>query len=325
MARRFLCEVRPAFVRDIDGQLRPQRHRTCHTGLHMSGTPKNLLSIGFALALSIAPHCGPRGARAQRPLPPPLSKRAFAPLLTKAPSDACRSKQPSVPPKGLWSFVVNFDSDAPLQGCLIDFTGAVLTFTTLACEVSDSQHVTFLESDSRKFARFDGQGSVLCPNFDPPGDKILLREKKTLIAVARPVSGSGARQNPLITHPFTPTALLDLAWSMPILPNGNGISVGYQTTMRIGGQMKHFTSTIGLLPDSWNVMATDSKYDGFSQTVITHTINDVPTDVFTTTGDIFFYAGPVTLTIAYDPTTQEYFLGDIDELILDPRAGKGTY
>jgi hypothetical protein len=294
--------------------------------MHMSRSSNHLLSIGLTLALAVTPYFGSHAVNAQRPLPPvQLSKRAFTPLLSKAPPDACLSAQPSVPPKGLWSFVVNFDSAAPLLGCLIDFTGETLTYTTLACEVSNAQHVGFLESDSRKFARFDGQGSVLCPNFDPPGEKILLREKKTLIAVARPVSGAGARQNPLITHPFTPTNLIDLTWSMPVLSSDTGSSVGYQTTMRLGGQLKHFTSTVGLLPDEWNVVATDSKYDGFSKTVITHTINGLATDVFTPTGDIFFYAGPVTLTLGFDPSTQQYFLGDIDELILDPRAGKGTY
>ncbi len=291
----------------------------------MTRASSNLLSIGLTMALTATSHFGAHVVSAQRPLPPPLSKRAFAPLLTKAPPDACLSVQPSAPPKGLWSFVVNFDSDAPLLGCLIDYTGDTLTYTTLACVASDPQHVTFLAGEARKFARFDGQGSVLCPSFDPPGEKILLREKKTLIAVARPVSGAGVRQNPLITHPYTPTTLLDLTWSMPVLSDSTGSSVSYQTTMRLGGQLKHFTSTVGLLPDAWNVVATDSKYDGFSKTVITHTINGVATDVFTPTGDIFFYAGPVTLTLGYDPSTQQYFLGDIDELILDPRAGKGTY
>lgn len=313
-------------MRDIGAALRPQRATACHTGLQMSRSSKNLLLIGLTLALTATPYLGADSASAQRPLPPmQLTKRAHAPIMTKAPPDACLSKQTSVPPKGLWSFVVNFDSNAPLQGCLIDYTGDTLTYTTLACEVNDAQHVEFLDSESRKFARFDGQGSVRCPNFDPPGDKILLREKKTLIAVARPVSGTGVRQNPLITHPFTPTTLLDLTWSMPILSDNTGNSVGYQTSMRIAGSIKHFTSTTGLMPDAWNVVATDSKYDGFSKTVITHTLNDVATDVYTATGDIFFYAGPVTLTLAHDPTTGQYFLGDIDEVILDPRAGKGTY
>ena len=145
---------------------------------------------------------------------------------------------------------------------------------------------------------------------------------ETLIAVARPSTGAGVRQNPLLFHPYTPPNVPDVAWNMPLLSDGATPVAAYQTSMRLGGQAKHFTSTLGVIAGGWNVVATDSRYR-ISDTVITHTVNGLVTDVFTPTGDIFFNAAAVTLTIGYDPATQQYFYGDIDELILDPRAISG--
>lgn len=253
---------------------------------------------------------------------PPLTPRARLPLVIRPLSDACITTQPSTPPQGLWSFVLNFDSAAPLHGCLIDYTGTTITYTLVPCSVNSAQHVAFVADGARNVARFDGQGSVKCPNFDPPGVGVMFRQRKTLLAVAKPLSGAGVRQNPLLFHPYTTTTVPDAAWNLPIVTDGPTPALAYETRLRLGGQLRTFTSTLGLSADAWNVVATDSQLR-VTNTAVTHTINGIVTDVFTPTGDIFFNADSVTLTIAHDPGTLQYFQGDLDEIILDPRAISG--
>jgi hypothetical protein len=253
---------------------------------------------------------------------PPLTPRVRLPLVIRPLQADCVTTQPSTPPAGLWSFVMNFDSAAPLRGCLIDYTGTTITYTLVTCAVNNPQHVAFFEEGARKGARFDGQGSISCPYFDPPGVAVMFRQRKTFLAVVKPVSGAGLRQNPLLFHPYTSPNEPDVAWSLPVLADAPAPAVAYQSTMRIGGQLKFFTTTVGLTIDAWNIVATDSRLR-VSDTIVTHTVNTAVTQVFTPTGDIFFNAAPVTISIAYDPGTQQYFKGDLDELILDPRAISG--
>lgn len=255
-----------------------------------------------------------------------VTVRAFAPLLTKPPPDACLTGQPSLPPPGLWSLVLNFNSASPLQGCLIVRSGNVITYgnvvtyTLVSCAVIGTNHVEFASDGERRFARFDGAGYVSCPNFDPPGTGKGNRERKNVIAVARIQANTGVRQNPLIHHPFG-VGTLDAAWNMPVLSN-TATSSAFETRLRMLATTRTFTTTAGMPFGSWHVMEAETHL--FANTVVTHTINGVVADVFTPIGAVDFNYDPVTVTAGYDPNSKTYFLGDIDELILDPKAGKGT-
>jgi hypothetical protein len=249
-------------------------------------------------------------AAAQAPAP---EARTLLTLVVNATLGPCHSSQPSLPPEGRWAFVLNFNTNAPLQGCLIDRTVPGQTKTTIVpCIVNDPQKVMFDAEGVRRFAMFDGGGAVLCPNFDPPGQNGVLREFKNMTAVARPAQTLSPRANPLLVHPAA-NGSADLAYRMPV----SGASVGLATQI---GVTRSYTTPSGAQLGEWNVLYSEMTRQ--APYVLTHTINAGSAVTFTP-GVLLFNANAVTLTIGFDPARGDGFLGAIDEIILDPRSSVG--
>jgi hypothetical protein len=273
---------------------------------------------------------------AETEAPPAVSPRAFLPLVANMLPEPCMTTQSALPDPGLWSFVLNFNkvnTGLPLQGCLMYAEGVTNTRPTIQlfdCFVNDPSHVSFVIEGDRQFARFDGAGYAYCPTFDPPGGGSgTRRERKSLVAVVRPAKTDVARQNPLLFHPFSTTlsSKADIAYDMPVAPVVTGTSVGlvshHQGTL---GSIHSYTSTMGGTDTGWHVLSSDMRQIG-NFLVLTHTISTEAGQVKQVFAgrDVLFNFNAITLTIGYNPQTNQYLKGDVDELILDPkRAGAGN-
>lgn len=263
--------------------------------------------------------------------PEAITPRAFLPLVANMLPASCTTTQPGVPEPGLWSFVLNFNSGNNLQGCLMhaaSLTSTRITIQHFDCFVNDPAHISFLEEDGRKFARFDGAGYVYCPGFDPPTTGTgVRRERKSLVAVARPAETNTPRQNPLLHHPYSTAAgsKSDVAYDMPVIPGASDVSVGLVSHHRIEiNRTRTYTSATGGNHLGWNVLSSDMRSFGSNFLVLTHTINSQTRQTFPATA-ILFNFDPITLTIGFNPETGAYLKGDLDEIILDPkRASAGN-
>lgn len=249
------------------------------------------LLTGFALVTITVASVGVMGPRVAQAAPPPECAVNPALLNNK---------------KSTWVFVANFDTAAPLNACVIvaDDVGAI-SYNPVKCEANAG--VSFAAG----WAKFDGTSAVVCPFDLNPHFKALEKESmlNTFLVTARTqgLLHSAPNGNPIFRHPSA-------AFSTPV-NNINGLSLVTRHAANV------YTSQVG----SSSIIAPGNTLDHRSKqnyTKIYHSVAGKPIGTLPA-GPFAFSNQPTKIYIGHNPDANTYLVGGIDQLIIDPRAGKG--
>lgn len=206
-----------------------------------------------------------------------------------------------------WVFVANFPKGDERMACIIaiDPVGYP-TFNPVPCEVAGN--VTF----DQGWARFSGDGMVVCP-FDlnaymkqlPPQTKT---DTFLMLATTSDLKESAlAKGNPIWSHPSA-------GLYAPVQPSHK-----LEMTTRYNGVLYNTpTPNSMIIAPGGTLQLRSQQYFG----ELIHSVWGKPIG-HVSAPSLVFDNKPAKVTIGYDDVIGSFLTGNIDQIIVDPQAGKG--